>query len=152
MKHQRELTLVMFLENPPVPCPRILGRGDEAARSRNSTYGETGRPSKTPSNVAPIIEEARCYPEYPLESETLFLHVRAKVIPDANSPSQNRPEKLARRQRFEDGERDQASMALFFFFCSTLSSRARLMWGKTPPKAIVARMRVSSSSSPRMAS
>ena len=39
-----------------------------------------------------------------------------------------------------------------FFFCSTLRSRARLMWGRTPPKAIVALMSVSSSSSPRMAS
>ena len=42
--------------------------------------------------------------------------------------------------------------SLFFFFCSTLSSRARLMCGRTPPKAMVARISVSSSSSPRMAS
>ena len=41
---------------------------------------------------------------------------------------------------------------LLFFFCSTFSSRARLMCGRTPPNAIVARIRVSSSSSPRMAS
>jgi hypothetical protein len=41
---------------------------------------------------------------------------------------------------------------LLFFFCSTFSNSARLMWGRTPPNAIVARIRVSSSSSPRMAS
>ena len=40
----------------------------------------------------------------------------------------------------------------FFFFCSTLSSSALLICGSTPPKAIVARISVSSSSSPRMAS
>lgn len=40
----------------------------------------------------------------------------------------------------------------FFFFCSTFRRSALLMCGKTPPNAIVARMRVSSSSSPRMAS
>lgn len=45
-----------------------------------------------------------------------------------------------------------AAALLFFFFCSTLSNSARLMCGRTPPKAIVARIRVSSSSSPRMAS
>jgi len=45
-----------------------------------------------------------------------------------------------------------ASAALAFFFCSTLRSNARLICGKTPPKAMVALMRVSSSSSPRMAS
>lgn len=39
-----------------------------------------------------------------------------------------------------------------FFFFSTFNSRARLMCGRTPPKAIVARMSVSSSSSPRIAS
>jgi hypothetical protein len=39
-----------------------------------------------------------------------------------------------------------------FFFCSTFSSSARLICGRTPPKAIVARISVSSSSSPRMAS
>ena len=43
-------------------------------------------------------------------------------------------------------------MALFFFFCSTFNRSARLICGRTPPKAIVARMRASSSSSPRMAS
>lgn len=40
----------------------------------------------------------------------------------------------------------------FFFFFSVLSSSARLMCGKTPPKAMVALIRVSSSSSPRIAS
>lgn len=39
-----------------------------------------------------------------------------------------------------------------FFFCSTFRRSARLMRGRTPPKAMVARIRVSSSSSPRMAS
>ena len=48
--------------------------------------------------------------------------------------------------------RAHASRALAFFFCSTLSSRARLMCGRTPPKAMVARINVSSSSSPRIAS
>jgi hypothetical protein len=43
-------------------------------------------------------------------------------------------------------------MVLFFFFCSTFSRSARLICGRTPPKAMVARMRESSSSSPRMAS
>lgn len=41
---------------------------------------------------------------------------------------------------------------LFFFFCSTFNSNARLICGNTPPNAIVARISVSSSSSPRMAS
>ena len=38
------------------------------------------------------------------------------------------------------------------FFFSTFSNSARLICGSTPPKAIVARIKVSSSSSPRMAS
>lgn len=42
--------------------------------------------------------------------------------------------------------------SLPFFFCSTFNSSARLICGRTPPKAIVARINVSSSSSPRMAS
>jgi len=42
--------------------------------------------------------------------------------------------------------------APFFFFCSTFSSRARLICGSTPPNAMVARMSVSSSSSPLIAS
>lgn len=41
---------------------------------------------------------------------------------------------------------------LLFFFCSTFNSNARLICGSTPPNAIVARISVSSSSSPRMAS
>lgn len=41
--------------------------------------------------------------------------------------------------------------SLLFFF-STLSNSARLMRGSTPPNAMVARISVSSSSSPRMAS
>lgn len=41
---------------------------------------------------------------------------------------------------------------LFFFFCSTFKRSALLMRGRTPPKAMVARIRLSSSSSPRMAS
>lgn len=47
---------------------------------------------------------------------------------------------------------NHADSIVFFFFCSTFKSKARFMCGSTPPKAIVARMRVSSSSSPRMAS
>ena len=45
-----------------------------------------------------------------------------------------------------------AAPSTFFFFCSTFNNSARLMCGSTPPKAIVALIKVSSSSSPRMAS
>jgi len=40
----------------------------------------------------------------------------------------------------------------FPFFCSTFNKSARLICGSTPPNAIVARISVSSSSSPRIAS
>lgn len=45
-----------------------------------------------------------------------------------------------------------SSAAFLPFFCSTLSRSARLMCGRTPPNAIVARINVSNSSSPRIAS
>lgn len=45
-----------------------------------------------------------------------------------------------------------SSCFCFFLFCSTFRSNARLMCGSTPPNAMVARISVSSSSSPRMAS
>lgn len=59
---------------------------------------------------------------------------------------------LSKKNQNHDRINVYASWAFAFFFCSTLRSRARLMWGRTPPKAMVARIRVSSSSSPRMAS
>jgi hypothetical protein len=54
-------------------------------------------------------------------------------------------------QRHNDADRLYTS-TLLFFFCSTLSNSALLICGSTPPKAMVARISVSSSSSPRMAS
>lgn len=57
-----------------------------------------------------------------------------------------------RRSKTSSGKADHALFKLLFFFCSTLRSRARLMCGSTPPNAMVARINVSSSSSPRMAS
>lgn len=66
--------------------------------------------------------------------------------------SLRRPSKLLRWITNRWGGGQAAAAMPFFFFCSTFSKRARLMCGRTPPKAIVARMRVSSSSSPRMAS
>lgn len=68
-----------------------------------------------------------------------------KLMPMRDYPSILQHPKYNSRQLY-------ASADLAFFFCSTLRRRARLMCGRTPPKAIVARIRVSNSSSPRMAS
>lgn len=116
---------------------------------RGEGAADRGRRKRGPSPRQP--DPMRNSHSFQLRNQITY---HSRILPAAGTvEAQNRPRRMrGMRLSRARGEQAYASTAAFFFFCSTLSSSARLMWGRTPPKAMVARISVSSSSSPRMAS